>query len=74
MLKSKAPDDTLPAKKVKRPRRGEANHIPDIPTGETVTFDRSEEAKQSCSDKEQNGQDLFTAKAGKRQRNQEWRR
>ncbi|XP_037621965.1 uncharacterized protein LOC119486148 isoform X2 [Sebastes umbrosus] len=34
-LKSKAPEDALPAKKVKRPRRGEANHIPDIPTGET---------------------------------------
>ncbi|XP_028430573.1 uncharacterized protein LOC114553561 [Perca flavescens] len=34
-LKSKAPEDALPAKKVKRPKRGEANHIPDIPTGET---------------------------------------
>lgn len=34
-LKSKAPEDALPAKKVKRPRRGEANHIPDIPTGDT---------------------------------------
>lgn len=34
-LKSKALEDALPAKKVKRPRRGEANHIPDIPTGET---------------------------------------
>uniref|UniRef100_A0A3B4YDX4 PB1 domain-containing protein n=1 Tax=Seriola lalandi dorsalis TaxID=1841481 RepID=A0A3B4YDX4_SERLL len=34
-LKSKAPEDALPAKKLKRPRRGEANHIPDIPTGET---------------------------------------
>ncbi|KAK0153250.1 hypothetical protein N1851_005078 [Merluccius polli] len=32
---SKAPEDGLPAKKVKRPKRGEANHIPDIPTGET---------------------------------------
>ncbi|KAK7886837.1 hypothetical protein WMY93_026458 [Mugilogobius chulae] len=35
-LKSKRPDDALPAKKVKRPRRGEANHIPDIPNGETA--------------------------------------
>lgn len=34
-LKSKALEDALPAKKVKRPRKGEANHIPDIPTGET---------------------------------------
>ncbi|MEQ2231224.1 hypothetical protein ILYODFUR_037336 [Ilyodon furcidens] len=34
-LKSKAPEDASPAKKVKRPRRGEANHIPEIPTGET---------------------------------------
>ncbi|KAF7642129.1 hypothetical protein LDENG_00264180 [Lucifuga dentata] len=34
-LKSKPPEDALPAKKVKRPRRGEANHIPDIPIGET---------------------------------------
>lgn len=35
-LKSKAPGDTLPAKNVKRPRRGEANHIHDIPIGETT--------------------------------------
>ena len=69
-LKSKAPEDALPAKNVKRPRRGGTNHIPDIPPGETSdnledeTFDRSEEAKQSCSDKEKNGQDLFTAKTG----------
>ncbi|KAK7891446.1 hypothetical protein WMY93_023409 [Mugilogobius chulae] len=34
-LKSKTPEDALPAKNVKRPRRGEANHIPDLPTGET---------------------------------------
>lgn len=34
-LKFKALEDALPAKKVKRPRRGQANHIPDIPTGET---------------------------------------
>lgn len=34
-LKSKAQEDALPAKKVKRPRKGEANHIPDIPIGET---------------------------------------
>ncbi|XP_041664379.1 uncharacterized protein LOC121523526 [Cheilinus undulatus] len=34
-LKSKAPGDALPAKNIKRPRRGEANHIPDLPTGET---------------------------------------
>lgn len=32
-LESKALQGELPAKKVKRPRRGEANHIPDIPTG-----------------------------------------
>ena len=34
-LKSKAPEDGLLAKKVKRPKRGEANHIPDIPPGES---------------------------------------
>lgn len=34
-LKTKAPEDATPAKKVKRPRRGEADRIPDIPTGET---------------------------------------
>lgn len=34
-LKSKALEDALTAKKVKRPRRREANHIPDITTGET---------------------------------------
>lgn len=61
-LKFKAPEDALPTKKVKRPRRREANHIPDIPTGETP--DKLEKAKQSCSDKEQNGQDIFTAKTG----------
>ena len=37
-LKSKAPEDALPAKNVKRHRRGEANHIPDIPTGEDLEF------------------------------------
>uniref|UniRef100_A0A8C2X9N4 PB1 domain-containing protein n=1 Tax=Cyclopterus lumpus TaxID=8103 RepID=A0A8C2X9N4_CYCLU len=31
----KAPADAMPAKNVKKPKRGEANHIPDIPTGET---------------------------------------
>ncbi|XP_067331111.1 uncharacterized protein [Channa argus] len=35
-LKSKPLDDALSAKNVKRPRRGEANHIPDIPVGETL--------------------------------------
>lgn len=34
-LKSKAPEDATPAKNLKRPRRGEANHIPDIPNGQT---------------------------------------
>uniref|UniRef100_A0A8C3GB99 PB1 domain-containing protein n=1 Tax=Cyclopterus lumpus TaxID=8103 RepID=A0A8C3GB99_CYCLU len=34
-FKSKAPADAMPAKNVKKPKRVEANHIPDIPTGET---------------------------------------
>ncbi|KAA8580465.1 hypothetical protein FQN60_006000, partial [Etheostoma spectabile] len=34
-LKSKAPEDGFAAKNIKRPKRGEANHIPDIPNGET---------------------------------------
>lgn len=68
-LKSKAPEDGLTAKKVKRPKRGEGNHIPDIPTGETpenLENERlsSKEAQQSCSGKGQNGQDFFTAKTG----------
>lgn len=33
--RGEALEDALPAKEVKRPRRGEANHVPDIPTGET---------------------------------------
>ncbi|KAK2859964.1 hypothetical protein Q7C36_004130 [Tachysurus vachellii] len=32
-LKSKALDDALSTKNVKRPKRGESSHIPDIPTG-----------------------------------------
>lgn len=55
-LKSKAPEDALPAKKVKRPRRGESTTYltfqlerPQIiwKMEETVIFDKSEEAKQS---------------------------
>ena len=35
-LKTKATDDAHPAKNVKRPKRGEANHIPSYPAGETA--------------------------------------
>lgn len=34
-LKSKSLEDALPVKKVKRPNKGEANHIHDMTTGET---------------------------------------
>ncbi len=34
-LKTKASDHAFPAKNVKRPKRGEANHIPSLPAGET---------------------------------------
>ncbi|XP_057196120.1 uncharacterized protein LOC130557969 isoform X3 [Triplophysa rosa] len=32
-LKTKASDNAFPAKNVKRPKRGEANHIPSVPAG-----------------------------------------
>ncbi|KAE8289517.1 hypothetical protein D5F01_LYC11219 [Larimichthys crocea] len=35
-LKSKATTDTYPAKKVKKPKRSEANFYPSFPTGETL--------------------------------------
>ncbi|XP_049333465.1 uncharacterized protein LOC125801192 [Astyanax mexicanus] len=35
-LKSKAATDAFPAKKVKRPKRAEANFYPSLPTGETL--------------------------------------
>lgn len=35
-LKTKATDDAHPAKNVKRPKRGEANHVPSYPVGETA--------------------------------------
>lgn len=35
-LKSKAPTDDVPAKKVKKPKRSEANFYPSLPTGETL--------------------------------------
>ncbi|CAL8318205.1 unnamed protein product [Merluccius merluccius] len=35
-LKTKATDDAHPAKNVKRPKRGEANHVPSYPAGETA--------------------------------------
>ena len=35
-LKNKSPDDAKPAKKVKRPKRGEANHMPSLPLGESA--------------------------------------
>lgn len=33
--KTKASDHAFPAKNVKRPKRGEANHMPSLPAGET---------------------------------------
>ncbi|KAL6099179.1 uncharacterized protein ACO6RY_18155 [Pungitius sinensis] len=64
-LKSKAPEDALPAKKVKRPRRGEANHIPDIPTGETP--DKLEKQRLSLLSevKKQNNRAVIKDKMGK---------
>ncbi|XP_063048688.1 uncharacterized protein LOC134442450 isoform X1 [Engraulis encrasicolus] len=35
-LKTKATADAYPAKNVKRPKRGEANHVPSYPVGETA--------------------------------------
>ena len=46
-LKSRAHEDALPARKVKRPTRREANHIPDIPTGENP--DKLENKRLSLS-------------------------
>lgn len=62
--KSTALEDALAAKKVKRPRRVEANHIPDIPTGETTDnlekervslLSEVKKAKQSQRDKRKDG-------------------
>lgn len=35
-LKNKASDDAYPAKNIKRPKRGEANHMPSFPLGESA--------------------------------------
>ncbi|KAF6730795.1 hypothetical protein FQA47_008429 [Oryzias melastigma] len=35
-LKSKNPEDSYPAKNLKRPRRAEVNHFPSLPNGETT--------------------------------------
>ncbi|XP_078024426.1 uncharacterized protein LOC144463559 [Epinephelus lanceolatus] len=43
-LKTKAADDAHPAKNVKRPKRGEANHVPSYPAG--VTADNLEMERQ----------------------------
>ncbi|XP_078029677.1 uncharacterized protein LOC144466491 [Epinephelus lanceolatus] len=43
-LKTKAADDAHPAKNVKRPKRGEANHVPSCPAG--VTADNLEMERQ----------------------------
>lgn len=72
-LKSNVPEDALPAKKKNSKEASEKRGQPhtwrsnwrdlrQIGKWETVTFKWSAEAKQSCSDKRQNGWDPFTVK------------
>ncbi|KAL6481140.1 hypothetical protein MHYP_G00092200 [Metynnis hypsauchen] len=64
-LKSKAPEDALPAKKVKRPRRGEANHIPDIPAGETIDKLENERLSLLSEVKKRNNRSVIREKMAK---------
>ncbi|XP_035994608.1 uncharacterized protein LOC118563631 [Fundulus heteroclitus] len=64
-LKYKGAEDALPAKNVKRPRRGEANHIPDIPTGETQDILEAERVTLLSEAKKRNNRALIKNKMDK---------
>ncbi|XP_068567851.1 uncharacterized protein [Cebidichthys violaceus] len=64
-FKSKAPEDALPAKKVKKPKRGEANHIPDIPTGETSDKLENERLSLLSEVKKRNNRSVIKSKMDK---------
>ncbi|XP_056277356.1 uncharacterized protein LOC130198234 [Pseudoliparis swirei] len=64
-FKSKAPGDALPAKNVKKPIRGEANHIPDIPTGETSDKLENERLSLLSEVKKRNNRTVIKSKMDK---------
>lgn len=64
-LKSKAAEDGLPAKNVKRPKRGEANHIPDIPIRETPDNLEKERLSLLSEVKKRNNRAVVKAKMDK---------
>lgn len=64
-FKSKAPGDALPAKNVKKPKRGEANHIPDIRTGETSDKLENERLSLLSEVKKRNNRTVIKSKMDK---------